>query len=786
VAARLARRLTNGVRFKRMEGRMRRSAAILSAAVLLCAWPQAAEAAPVVLAAVGSALGGAIAGLKIGTIIALTALSAALAGVSMLLAPKPPEPNLAGFAGRSQGRTRQIRQPITPWKWVLGDMRVSGPITFLESTDDDKYLHMVITLACHSCAAWKTFYLNEYPIYPEQLDGDGLVTEGRYDGLVKLQVDLGTTGAQPFPDLASAASGWSSAHRQDGHTKLYVRLEFDRDVFPSGIPDISIRLRGRNDIEDTRDASTGYSCNPALLARRYMTLSEQLTGMNVPAAQIDDSETDASANVCDEIVDAKSITHTVATVNVGTGSPPVGGSFDLNGDALRFMTGDRVEIASAGTLPGGFTAATSYYVIADREAKTDEAALRIRLAASLADAYAETAIDVTSAGSGSISIEKTGEPRYTAHGIIETDREPAAIIEDLRSAMAGWIVNVGGEWQIRAGRWESAALTLDEDDLAGPISMRTRTPRRERFNAVKGVYVSPLNYGQASDYPPVTNSVYQTADGGDRVFNELDLPFTSRPQTAQRIATVQLQRHRREIEVTLQLNLIGVLLSVGDVVALSLERYGWTAKTFRVADWRFMNVGGDGRLDQPPRLGVQVDLKEEDSSVYDFDHTAEETLVTPAARTTLPNPYFVSAPTTLAVTTDTVTADTGAQLAYIVFSWDVHPQAFVLGGGRFEAQFKKSADSAWSETWAVEGDRESLRIGPLEKGVNYDVRVRAVNALGVRSSWSALTGFTLGATSAGATNQEDYGRFTQPVTKSTHYGSFSTPVENAREYGEFV
>lgn len=756
----------------------------------------AAAAVPVIITAVGSGLASGISITAAGALAfsaANFALGAAIGGalalVGTLLAPKPPSPSALPFAQQaSQGRTRQFRQPITSWKWVVGDVRVSGPLTFIESTDDDKYLHMVVTLACHPCDAWKTVYLNDYPIYPEDLDGSDVVSGGRYDGKVKIQVDLGTSGSQPFPDLSADASGWTSAHRQDNHTKIYVRLEFDRDVFPSGIPDVSVRLRGRKDITDPRDSSTGWTCNPALLIRRYMTESELLTGMGIPTGEIDDTDTNASANVCDEIVDAKAVSHTVATVNVGSGSPISGGSFDLNGDLLRFMTGDRVRISSGGSVPAGFTAGTDYYVIADREQSTDDNKLRIRLAASLDDAYAETAITVEDAGSGSISIEKNGEPRFTAHGTIESDREPVGVLEDLRSAMAGWIPNIGGKWRIRAGYWETATVTLDEGDMAGPISVRTRVPRRERFNAVKGVYASPLNFGQPADYPVVTNSVYQTADGGERVFNELDLPFTNRPQTAQRIATIQLQRSRREIEATLRLNLIGLKLSATDTVKITNERYGWTAKTFRIVGWRFANVGGDGfDENNPPRLGVEIDVKEEDSTVYDFDENAEETIVTPAARTNLPDPYTVANPTSFAVTTDEFLTDNGTLNSTAVLTWTAPVSQFVASGGRIEVQHRRDGEADWSPSFFVDGSETRHRIPNLEADKRYDFRIRSVNGLNVRArTWQEINGYTIGAASEGAAAARDYGPITGIADVIYDRGGVAAVADKTLDYEEVV
>ena len=61
-----------------------------------------------------------------------------------------------------------------------------------------------------------------------------------------------------------------------------------------------------------------------------------------------------------------------------------------------FITGDKVQLTSTGTLPGGLTAGTTYYVIANTG--------NIQLATTLANAKAGTYINLTNAGLGILSI----------------------------------------------------------------------------------------------------------------------------------------------------------------------------------------------------------------------------------------------------------------------------------------------------------------------------------------------------------------------------------------------
>lgn len=66
--------------------------------------------------------------------------------------------------------------------------------------------------------------------------------------------------------------------------------------------------------------------------------------------------------------------------------------------AREYTTGEKVRVSSGGTLPGGLSSGTDYYVI-----KVD--ATIIQLATTIANAYKGTAIDITSTGSGTHTIE---------------------------------------------------------------------------------------------------------------------------------------------------------------------------------------------------------------------------------------------------------------------------------------------------------------------------------------------------------------------------------------------
>lgn len=675
--------------------------------------------------------------------ILIGAASFALSGLQKALAPEPKLPNLNGFSSRSQGLTQNIRQPITARRAVYGEARVGGPLVFIESSNDDEFLHLVIVLASHEVEAIDSVWLNDTPITPDQLNGSGVVVSGRYDGLVRIKKHLGTPSQTADSDLVAETSA-TTDYRFRENAYVYVRLKADRDAFPSRIPTISAFVRGKK-VVDTRNSATKWTPNAALLASDYIQADDDdfVPGFGADSADINTNDLNASANVCEEIVDTAEVNEVVQSVDAG------GDLIELPSPRTFFQRGDRVRVVTTGTAPGGLSTGTDYYVIPYQRKANDVTGPRIQLATSLDNAIAGTAIDITSAGSGTHTIRKTGEPRYFGGGVIETDRPPGENLKDLLSAMGGDAVYVGGKWKILAASYQSPVNAYDERHIIGPVKIRTKTARRDRFNFVKGVYVSPINDGQPSDYPPVSNSTYESADGNRRLPTDLDLPMTQRPHTAQRLAKIKLEKARQELVVEAQFTLHALRETPGGTIELSLERMGWSSKVFEVIDWSLSATDAGGA----PLFVVNLVLQETAAAVYDWND-GEETTVDPAPDTNLPDPFTVSVVAGFSLDSILVDTQSTDKIFKVLATWDAHSDPFVREDGRFEIEFKKSAESVWTSAAKVDGDLNQREITGLEPDTDYDIRIFAFNNLGVKSAETKIENFVVGTTVT--TNTEDW------------------------------
>jgi hypothetical protein len=253
-------------------------------------------------------------GLAVGTVTAaaaatyfLTSAATALVlgGVSMALSPKPtfrapsiPSlslPNAGGApisgASFSADQTISIREPIGTHKIVYGRTRVGGTIVYMQGTDSNKYLHIIVTIAGHEIDAVEELYFD-----------DELVTLSGgvgYDSKARVQYKLGTDDQTAFTDLVSESGGkWTNDHRLQGVACAYIRLEFDADKFPNGVPNTSFVIRGKK-VYDPRTDTTVWSSNSALCLGDYLTNSRYGLGA-VYANEIDETQLIAAANICDE------------------------------------------------------------------------------------------------------------------------------------------------------------------------------------------------------------------------------------------------------------------------------------------------------------------------------------------------------------------------------------------------------------------------------------------------------------------------------------------------------
>lgn len=684
---------------------------------------------------IGAAIAAGIAtgvGVAVGTVAATAALSffgtsflvsASIGAISTLMAKKPQDPGVLSF--NAQGRTVTIRQAISPWEVVLGRTRKGGVITAYYESADRKYVHLVITLACHRVQSIDEIWFNDevvaldangfafgkwaktdieaedeisqalavIPGSPYQVtvadfgtfhsaglqhvvarmtdvspaapaarhefsrsggtftfhsSAEGLTYAINYfsassttASMVRIKKSLGDEGpgVQPFPDFVAESNGyWTEAKKQYGHAKIYVRLQAAPEVFPAGIPNITVVMKGAL-MFDPRTDATAYSENAALAINHVLV----------------DSDYGFGADYTEEVNDA-----------------------------------DLVSAANS----------------------SEE--------------------DVTRALGGT-------ERRYVVGGSYTLAETPREVLGRLLGACAGTLVNIGDQWHINVGVYHAPTVTLDEDHVAGATTVNAFQPTRESCTGVRGVYIEPSKNWQPVPFPPVESTSAVEDAEGEALWKEVDYSkFVTSSGQAQRLAKIDLLRSLQSLSEDGVFKPEAWKVVPGRSVARTDSDMCWTEKAFEVLDSRLQLA--PGKAGSGPVIVIGLQLRETAAAVYDWA-TNEDGEADLAPNTALPDPGEVPVPGNPSVTEENHETRDGrgvATRATVSTLLSTYPF-----GATYQFEYKLTSASAYTllptvRVIAGATGNVSVVIEDIAPG-RYDFRVRAFGLNGAASAYATTS-----------------------------------------------
>jgi hypothetical protein len=309
------------------------------------------------------------------------------------------------------------------------------------------------------------------------------------------------------------------------------------------------------------------------------------------------------------------------------------------------------------------------------------------------------------------------EKRYEINGVISSATNIGDNLQSMLTACAGTLFWGQGEWKLKVGYYTPPVKTFTLDDLRGPVTLQTRVSMSEIFNAVQGTFNDAAQDYVTVDYPKITSTPFEIEDGGVKSELDLELPFTTSSSMAQRIAKMTLFRGREQMIISADFGLSALDVQVGDIVALTVVRYGWSAKVFEVIGWKFYQDTDSNELK------ISMNLRETSSAAFDW--LAEEEAII-SNNTNLPDPYFVPA---ISIELTQVSRLIYEKLTNTILV-NITASAFFID--RVEVQFKPSAGTDWKGVGVgAPGRYEIIDVGDGD----YDVRARAYNQIGVRGDW---------------------------------------------------
>lgn len=325
------------------------------------------------------------------------------------------------------------------------------------------------------------------------------------------------------------------------------------------------------------------------------------------------------------------------------------------------------------------------------------------------------------------------QKRYAINGTFTLDKGRAEVLDSMRQAMAGAAFYTMGLWYGHAGAASAPVMDISERDLRGPIRVRPRVSDDKVYNAVKGTYTETTLWTE-TDFPPVTNSTYETQDGGQRITKDIKLPFEIDADRAQRLAKTDLERHRQGVVVELPMRIKGLKLRPWNVVRLSLTKMGWANKLFRVVEWNFNLIGG-----------ADLVLEEYADAIYTWS-SSEATAVDTAPDTALPSPFAIDAPASVTVSSASMTSADGSLTHRLRVAWATPSNAYIRSG---TIQYRLTGATAWRDYPVEDPSQGEAIISPLAEGA-YDVRMRWETSFGPRSQWTTTSGTAAAAPTAPA------------------------------------
>lgn len=347
--------------------------------------------------------------------------------------------------------------------------------------------------------------------------------------------------------------------------------------------------------------------------------------------------------------------------------------------------------------------------------------------------YCDQSVSIPASGGGT-----TTQARYTCDAVINPEDGHLDNLRKLLTTCRGSLVFSGGKYKlvldaVAAGSPpESFAFT--EDNIVGEWSIKL-PGKRDRFNRVRARFVNPDRSWQP-DIAVVDSSTYRTEDNGILLEREIELPFTTDYYTAAQIAQVELKQSRIGMVAQFRATIAALACEVGDVVSITHATPGWDGKLFRVIN-----------LELLPDDEIKVTAREYDEAVYTLD---DLDLADAAPSTSLPDPFAdltVTLGTPVSGTSELFVAGDGTVVPRIRLPFTPPGNPFVK---RYEAQFARSAGSPqdWQNAPDPAASATEALVYPVEDGVAYDLRVRAVTSLGNAGPWAYAYAHTVAGKTA--------------------------------------
>ena len=232
----------------------------------------------------------------------------------------------------------------------------------------------------------------------------------------------------------------------------------------------------------------------------------------------------------------------------------------------------------------------------------------------------------------------------------------------------------------------STVLSLNKDNIIGGIKILGEK-KNSKYNRVVGTFCNPDKNWQNDtvSFPPYDDSGLPVGDQHATMLAEdnsvllegrFDFKNVTNPYQAEELCEIILRRSRNCLGVEVRCTSEALNVTIGDIVDLTYDTGGFSAKPFRVMG---LSINSDST--------VSLQLTEHQDNFYTWSSKAQAPTI---ADTTLPNPLSVSAPSSVTLDDQLIEYSDGVVITALDVTIGASPDSFV---DYYQVEYKLSTDT---------------------------------------------------------------------------------------------
>ncbi len=325
---------------------------------------------------------------------------------------------------------------------------------------------------------------------------------------------------------------------------------------------------------------------------------------------------------------------------------------------------------------------------------------------------------------------------FDTNAVLDTSKKVIENVRELIQGCRGFLPYSSGKYKLIIETTGSASITLTEDDIFGGIKLESEN-KNNKYNRVIASFINPDRNFQVDQvqFPPIDESSIATADkhatmktedGGFLLEGKFDFKTITSPYQAEEMAEIILRRSRQGKRITINASAKAYDLAIGDIVNITHSSLGFSAKAFRVMGATF---------NQDYTIGLA--LIEHQDSIYSW---ASKKVQPNIPTTNLPNPFTIQPPASVTLSDQLIEYNDGTVIVALDVLIGASTDKFI---DFYQVEYKLSTDSNF--IIYAQGSGLNHRVLNVIDQSTYDVRVKAVNTLGVSSTYVSAQRQIVGA-----------------------------------------